>query len=313
MWWILGLVAVLALPVRPDVPVDELLERYAPAPSQFREVWGMEVHYRDQGQGLPVILLHGLGSSLHTWEGWTAAMLQTGGYRVISVDMPGWGLTGPDPQKRYRIEDQVAFLDALADSLGLQRFVIGGNSMGGWFSWNYALAHRDRVAGLILVDAAGLPQPSSNSEKSPSSKRPAILQLNNGVPGKNYLRQATPRFIYKGIVKQVYVNDELVTRDLVSRYYLLMRREGNRQAFLDRASQRPKGMGKHAALRTLKVPTLILWGSQDPWIPLSSGRQFQELIPGSVLVEFAHLGHVPMEEDPANTVVPVLGFLGGLK
>ncbi len=313
MWWILGLVAVLALPVRPDVPVDELLERYAPAPSQFREVWGMEVHYRDQGQGLPVILLHGLGSSLHTWEGWTAAMLQTGGYRVISVDMPGWGLTGPDPQKRYRIEDQVAFLDAFADSLGLQRFVIGGNSMGGWFSWNYALAHRDRVAGLILVDAAGLPQPSSSSEKSPSSKRPAILQLNNGVPGKNYLRQATPRFIYKNIVKQVYVNDELVTRDLVSRYYLLMRREGNRQAFLDRASQRAGSKSRHAELAQLQLPTLILWGSQDPWIPLSSGRQFQELIPGSVLVEFAHLGHVPMEEDPANTVVPVLGFLGGLK
>lgn len=313
MWWILGLVAVLALPVRPDVPVDELLSRYAPAPSQFREVWGMEVHYRDQGQGLPVILLHGLGSSLHTWEGWTAAMLQTGGYRVISVDMPGWGLTGPDPQKRYRIEDQVAFLDAFADSLGLQRFVIGGNSMGGWFSWNYALAHRDRVAGLILVDAAGLPQPSSSSEKSPSSKRPAILQLNNGVPGKNYLRQATPRFIYKGIVKQVYVNDELVTRDLVSRYYLLMRREGNRQAFLDRASQRPSSKSRHAELAQLQLPTLILWGSQDPWIPLSSGRQFQELIAGSVLVEFPHLGHVPMEEDPANTVVPVLGFLGGLK
>ncbi len=305
--------AVLALPVRPDVPVDELLELYAPAPSQFREVWGMEVHYRDQGQGLPVILLHGMGSSLHTWEGWTAAMLQAGGYRVISVDMPGWGLTGPDPQKRYRIEDQVAFLDAFADSLGLQRFVIGGNSMGGWFSWNYALAHRDRVAGLILVDAAGLPQPSPSSEKSPSSKRPAILQLNNGVPGKNYLRQATPRFIYKGIVKQVYANDALVTRDLVSRYYLLMRREGNRQAFLDRASQRTGSKNRQTELSSLQIPTLILWGSQDPWIPLSSGRQFQELIPGSVLVEFAHLGHVPMEEDPANTVVPVLGFLGGLK
>lgn len=313
MWWILGLMAVLALPVRPDVPVDELLERYAPAPSQFKEVWGMEVHCRDQGQGLPVLFLHGMGSSLHTWEGWTNTMLQAGGYRVISVDMPGWGLTGPDPKKRYRIEDQVAFLDALADSLGLQQFVIGGNSMGGWFSWNYALAHPNRLKGLILVDAAGLSQPQTESQEPAKSKRPAILQLNNGVPGKNYLRQATPRFIYKGIVKQVYANDDLVTRELVNRYYRLMRREGNRQAFLDRASQRAGSKNRQAELSSLQIPTLILWGSQDPWIPLSHGKQFQELIPGSVLVEFPHLGHVPMEEDPANTVVPVLGFLAGLK
>jgi pimeloyl-ACP methyl ester carboxylesterase len=305
-WWVF-IAGLFILPIRPDMEVGQLSVRYAPAPSQFMEIQGMPVHYRDQGKGMPVVLLHGLASSLHTWEGWVAALKPD--YRIITVDLPGWGLTGPDPQKRYRIEDQVAFLAAFLDSLGIDKCVIGGNSMGGWFSWNFALAQPERLYGLILVDAAGVPSGSSAAPR----KRPAYFKLTESRFFEAYVQRATPRFLYKSMLKQVYVDDDKVDRALVNRYYHLMRREGNRQAFLDRAKQRSPTAGKFDLLAELQLPTLILWGEQDSWIPPQHGEVFQQNITASILVKFPHLGHVPMEEDPENTVVPVKLFLEGLR
>lgn len=312
MPWIIALFALLALPVRPDLPAEDLLQRYAPVPSQFVEVRGIETHYRDQGQGLPIVLLHGMGSSLHTWEGWVAALQPQ--YRVISIDMPGWGLTGPDLQKRYRIEDQVAFLAAFLDSLGIEQCVLGGNSMGGWFSWNFALTHPERVKALLLVDAAGVPADTTSSATSPEesatkAKRPAYFKLTEQAWLQSYVRVATPRILYKKMLQQVYVHDSLVDRALVNRYYHLMRREGNRQAFLDRAKQRRTGAGRFYELPQLQMPVLVLWGESDPWIPLAHASRFQQQMPQAVVVTFPALGHVPMEESPAVTVQPVQRFL----
>lgn len=307
MYWLLALFGILALPVRPDLSHEQLRERYAPAPSQFMEVRGMQVHYRDQGEGMPLVLLHGMGSSLHTWEAWADTLQQH--YRVISVDLPGWGLTGPDPQKRYTIEAQVAFLAALLDSLGIEQCVIGGNSMGGWFSWNFAVAHPQRVLGLVLVDAAGVPPAQQQGQKG---KRPAYFKLTEQKWLQSYVRVATPRIIYRKMLEQVYVHDSLVTKQLVNRYYHLMRHEGNRQAFLDRAAQRNAGSSRFNELGSLKAPVLVLWGEEDPWIPASHALRFQEQMPQATVVYFPGLGHVPMEEAPMQTVAPLWLFLASI-
>jgi pimeloyl-ACP methyl ester carboxylesterase len=316
MTWILALLALLALPVRPDLPLEGLLPKYATAASQFREVQGIETHYRDQGQGQPIVLLHGMASSLHTWEGWVAALSPT--YRVITLDMPGWGLTGPDSQNRYRIEDQVAFLAAFLDSLGIEKCVLGGNSMGGWFSWNFALSHPERVQALVLVDAAGVPAEravtTTQSEKAaPKAKRPSYFSLTEQAWLQSYARVATPRILYKKMLQQVYVHDSLVNRQLVNRYYHLMRREGNRQAFLDRAKQRGTGESRFHELPQLQMPVLVLWGESDLWIPLADATRFQQQMPQAVVVTFPQLGHVPMEENAAATVQPVQRFLEQLR
>lgn len=305
MWGLFFAAFLLALPVRPDLPLEDLVERYAPSPSQFLTVQGIQTHYRDQGQGQPIVLLHGMASSLHTWEGWVAALSPT--YRVISIDMPGWGLTGPDPQKRYRIEDQVAFVAAFLDSLGIEKCVLGGNSMGGWFSWNFALQHPERLLGLLLVDAAGVPEAATGS--TASAKRPSYFKLTEQSWLQSYARVATPRIIYKKMLQQVYVSDSLITRPLVNRYYHLMRREGNRQAFLDRAKQRGTGPSSFEALSQLQLPVLIIWGEADPWIPLEHASRLQQQMPQAVVVTFPGLGHVPMEENAAATVQPVQRFL----
>ena len=142
----------------PDQPVSALQAKWAPPPSQFIAVRGMQLHVRDEGprdDAVPIVLLHGTGASLHTWDGWTRELTRE--RRVIRFDLPGFGLTGPSPDGVYSIESYVDTVLAVADTLGVQRFILAGNSLGGYVAWATAVLHPERVDRLILVDAAGYP------------------------------------------------------------------------------------------------------------------------------------------------------------
>ncbi len=302
MWGIALVLALILAPVRSDISPEALTATYAPSPSAFVTVQGMQVHYRVQGKGPVLVLLHGMASSLHTWEGWVAVLEKE--YTVVTLDLPGWGLTGPDPQKRYRTADQVDFLKAFTSELGLTRFFLGGNSMGGNFAWNYALHYPADVLGLILVDAAGAPP-----VKAQQGGRPNYFSVVETPVLSGYFSKATPKAVFRSLLKQVYADDTKLTPALVDRYYALMRREGNRQAFIDRAAQRDGQTNRFAELKTLELPVLILWGAKDAWIPVSDAHRFLKQLPNASLVVFEHLGHLPMEEDPATTVQPVVHWL----
>lgn len=286
----------------PDRSVAELSPRWATAPSVFLDVQGMQVHLRDEGprdDASPIVLLHGTSASLHTWEGWAASL--KGQHRVISMDLPGFGLTGPMVDGDYRMERYVHFLVALLDTLGVQKVVLAGNSFGGRLAWEMAVAHPDRVGQLILVDAAGYPTPSVSV---PIGFR--IAQ----VPVLNTLMEVTlPRNMVESSVRNVYGHPEKVTAELVDRYYDLTLRVGNRAALVQRFRQAPSGEGA-SRIRDIRQPTLILWGGRDRLIPPENGRHFHKDIAGSRLVVFPELGHVPHEEDAAATVAAVRGFLG---
>jgi pimeloyl-ACP methyl ester carboxylesterase len=288
--------ALLALGFHPDRGADELEARYATPPSKFIEVDGLRVHYRDRGSGSPLVLLHGSNSSLFTWEGWVERLAPT--HRVVTLDLPGHGLTGPDPKERYSAVEMAEVVDAFLSKIGLQRFALGGNSMGGNVAWHYALAHPERVDKLILVDAAGLP----SHEPRPPALRFAALPILGRLS-----RWETPRFAVAASVRDVYGDHSKVTDALIDRYYDLLLRDGNRAAMRERVSR--KNDSASARIGELQVPTLILWGTEDRWILPKYGEQFRERIPGARLVTLPGLGHVPMEEDPAASVAPVLTFL----
>jgi pimeloyl-ACP methyl ester carboxylesterase len=307
---VLGILVALALAAgifiaatwAPERSVAELQPRWAPPPSVFVEVAGMKMHLRDEGprdDPSPIVLLHGSGSSLHAWEGWVAAL--RGQRRVITLDLPGFGLTGPSPDGIYTLDNDVRVVIALLDTLGVARCVLGGNSLGGAVAWRTALAHPSRVDRLILVDAGGY--------GSPSTSIPLGFRLAR-MPVVSWLLQNTlPRFLVVQGMRDVFGDPAKVTPEMVDRAVELTQREGNRRAFIERFRQRSSG-SLARRIPELKLPTLVMWGGRDRLIPPADAERFHRDIAGSTLAMFDDLGHAPEEEDPARSVAAVKQFLG---
>ncbi len=285
----------------PDRDVDSLKARWAPPPSQFVGLMGMQVHLRDEGprnDPQPIVLLHGTSASLHTWDGWAKAL--KGQRRVIRMDLPGFGLTGPMPDGNYQLTHYVDFLVALLDQLGVKQAVVAGNSFGGGLAWKLAVDHPERVSKLVLVDAAGYPyDPTSVPIGFKVAQIPWLRPVMENV---------LPRSMIESSVRNVYGDPSRITPELIDRYFELTLRAGNRHALGERFRQSPGGQYA-AQIPSVKQPTLILWGGQDRLIPPDNADHFQRDIAGSRLVVFDGLGHVPHEEDPAATVAAVQSFL----
>ena len=209
--------------VSPDKTLEELAPKYAAAPSQFMEINGMKVHYRDEGEGTPIVLIHGTGASLHTWNDWTIDLVKN--YRVIRLDLPAYGLTGQDPQKRYSSKDYVDLLDAFLEELKVGKFHLGGNSLGGLISWLYASYHPEKVEQLVLLDPSGFPFKNT----------PMVIKMAKTPIINNFIRYITPRSFIEKNIKEVYFDETLIKTSTIDRYHDLTQFEGNRQAFIDRA------------------------------------------------------------------------------
>jgi len=282
----------------PDRSVESLAARWAQPPSQFVAMDGMRVHLRDEGprdDPAPIVLLHGTGSSLHTWDGWAARLSST--RRVIRFDRPGFGLTGPDPHNRYGMAHSATLVLRLLDTLGVQRFVIAGNSSGGRIAWHVALAAPQRVERLVLVAAAGYPRRTPLPFGLRMAQSPLGAMLSNVLPHS---------MVERG-VRGMYGDPRKVDAALVDRNYEIALRQGNRKALGETLRQ---GESADAAdIRRIKTPTLILWGERDSVIPLQDATEFFEDIVGSRVVTFGELGHLPHEEDPAATVAAVMQWL----
>jgi pimeloyl-ACP methyl ester carboxylesterase len=297
---------VLSLSRAPDRPVETLVARWAPPPSDFIEIKGQLVHLRDEGprtDDTPLVLIHGTSASLHTWESWAHTLKAQ--RRVITFDLPGFGLTGPFAGRYapddYRGDTYARFVIDLLDALKLQRVVLGGNSLGGEIAWRVATLAPERVAQLVLVDASGLAfTPDAVPIGFIAARLPVVRWISEYV---------LPREVVAQGLASVYGDPSRVTPALVERYFELALREGNRHALSQRLQQLSMGEDQ-ARVATVKQPTLILWGARDRLIPVSVGRSFQQQIAGSQLVVFDTLGHVPQEEDPAQSVQPLQAFIG---
>lgn len=275
----------------PDTDPEAMRSKYGGPPSQFVDLSnGLKVHLRDEGprDAPAIILLHGSNADLHTWQPWVDRL--KGSYRVIRFDQRGHGLTGPVPDGNYARALFAGDVERVADKLGLERFVVAGNSMGGGIALEYALRHPDRLSGLVLVDAAGAPQleKARGNIGFTIARMPAVGQL---------MGQITPRSLVERSLRQSVSNEAIVTPAAVDRYWELLRFPGNRAATIERFSARPQPFAP-ADLSRVRVPTLIIWGAQDPLIPLSSGKWLASHIPGARIEVLPGIGHIPMEEAP---------------
>ena len=294
---VLGTIAIVGIwAYAPDITVEELKKEYANSPSSFIEVQGMEVHYRMEGKGTPLVLLHGTGASLHTWDAWTEILGKE--LAIIRLDLPAFGLTGPHPQANYDLQTYVAFVDEFMRSIGIDKFALAGNSLGGAIAWNYAATYPNKVSELILVDPSGLP----SAEPSP-----AVFKIAQNPIGGPLLKLFTPRAFIEKNLKEVYHDDSKIKEEVVDRYWRMARRTGNRQAFIDRTyavdSSDPN------LLEKIQCRTLILWGNEDIWTDPVNAPVFEDRIPNAQLIMYENVGHIPMEEIPSRSAADVLKFL----
>lgn len=302
----LGVVAVALFLLRtPDTDPSAMRAKYADDSSRFAEgADGMQVHYRDQGnpEGTPIVLIHGSSASLHTWEPLVERL--GADYRLITYTQPGHGLTGPHPRDDYSFAGRAEALDLITEELGLERFVLGGNSMGGWMTWRYALARPERIEALLLLDASGAPL-------RPGEEEPPLnigFRLLQSPVGRFLSLHYTPRAVIERSALQTVSVKSVMDEAAVDRYWELLRYPGNRRAAGLRAvvEREPEYAGR---LGEIEAPTLIIWGAEDRLVLASAAQTFDDAMPNAKVIIYDGIGHLPMEEAPDRTAEDIDAFL----
>jgi len=308
-WFLLLLLVIIVVflikDFKSDIPAETLKTKYAVPPSQFIDLDGMQVHYRDEGNTadtVPLVLIHGTSSSLFTWDACTLVWKKN--HRVIRFDLPAFALTGPNADNVYTYQRYVAFVNYLLEKLNVKKCYLAGNSLGGAIAWQYACSYPEKVQKLILVDAAGY-----KFERGKGAIGFKLTATIGKIPVlKNIVYYITPDNIVKKSVEGAYFDKNKITAQTQQRYMDFLLRAGNRRALVARLSLPMQD--DESRIKTIKTPTLIIWGEQDGLIPVDAAYKFERDIAGSKLVVLKNSGHVPMEENPEEVIPLVEAFIG---
>ncbi|RDK02343.1 alpha/beta fold hydrolase [Paraburkholderia lacunae] len=284
-----------------SVPRAELRQRYTQSGSKFVTIMGADVHYVDEGSGDTIVMIHGFASSLHTWNRVADELRRT--HRVIRLDLPPFGVTGPLRSTSGAIETMNLptyrrFFDTFMQALGISRATLIGNSLGGLISWDYAVRHRDAVERLVLIDSAGFPM-----------KLPIYIGLFNSAPVRISSPWWLPEAIIKSAVRNVYGDPRRLDAVTLRRYIEFFHGEGTRAAIGKMVPTLDFKDVNTDVLKTLDVPSLVMWGAKDRWIPTAHAAEFASRIPRAKSVIYPGLGHIPMEEAPERVMVDLRAFL----
>jgi pimeloyl-ACP methyl ester carboxylesterase len=303
-----GLGGALAACATREVPYAKLDARYGlPSSHRFEPEPGLRIHYTEDGNldGRTLVLVHGFAASVHAWRPWIERLADD--YHLIAIDLPGHGLTEAPKDYRATLEGNAALIGKLADEAGVGRFVLVGNSMGGAVSMTYAMANPGRLDALVLVDSAGWPGESGKRTNGP----PLVFQLLNNPVGRAILKWFDPRLFATAGLKSAYLDENLVTDELVDRYASLALAPGHRDILLTQNS-RPTTPVSVDDVAKITIPTLVLAGEQDKLIPVDDARALAATIPGAKLVTYPDGGHVPMEQLPDRSATDLREFLSAL-
>ncbi|MFT4677031.1 MAG: pimeloyl-ACP methyl ester carboxylesterase [Patiriisocius sp.] len=315
LFLLIVLIAAAAFLYKGEIPKDVVDAKYSSPTSQFLTMNnGARVHFRDEGNpnGPVMVLIHGSNASLHTWQPWLTEFESS--YRVVTLDLPGHGLTGGVPDGDYSSAGQLNTVAAVVDHLGLERFVLGGNSMGGGVTWRYALEHQDQVEAMILVDASGPPAWwQERREAQSDDKEPPLVFTLLGKPWfRAIARHIDPYQLTVQGLNSAYNSSPVVDQALIDRYYEISLREGTRDATMSRFGSR-RSSDETIDLSVLAQPTLVMWGREDSLISVDMANKFAEAMPNTTVVIYDDVGHIPMEEIPIRSAQDVLKFLSSLE
>jgi len=281
----------------PDLSRDTLQARYLEPADRLVEVLGTELRVRETGavDAPAVLMVHGFGSSLETWEEWAGALDRD--FRVLRFDLPGSGLSPPDSSGDYSDERSIALIVALLDQLGIGRTSLVGHSLGGRIAWRFAAAKPERVERLVLVAPDGYA--STGFEYGQAPEIPPVFEA---------MQYFFPEFVLRLNLEPAYGKASELKDATVRQYHDMLRAPGSRGALLDRMSQTVL-VEPEPLLNSISAPVLLIWGEQDRFIPFDNAADYQRELPAAELLRLPAVGHVPQEERPAETVVQVREFL----
>ena len=253
-------------------------------------VFGQKIHYVEAGSGPNVILLHGLGGSTQAWQFNIGPLAEK--FHVYVPDQIGFGKSDK-PLVMYRIRTYVDFLDQFCKQLKIERATLIGNSMGGWIAAAFTAAFPDRVDKLVLVDAAGYAPPKELDMRTLFALNPTTREGMKVLTAKVFYNKAfqTDAAIDMAIAARLAAGDGFTIKAITES---IIRGED----FLD------------DSVKTIKRPTLLIWGRQDGLVPVAEGERFNKDIAGSKLIVFDQCGHMPQIEKPAEFNAAVIKFLG---
>lgn len=294
--FILAAVAMVSL-WTPDLDRGALEKKYATPHTQFSEVRGQRVHFQDTGpKDAPVLLmLHGFGASLQTWDVWTDTLQKH--YRVIRLDLPGFGLSGENPNNAYAEEDDVQFIENFVNHIGVSEFSLIGHSMGGKIAWNVAAAYPSKVKQLVLMAPDGYADAADIGTKPYAMAR--IMHI---------MKYSLPEFFIKKSLAPAFYESTALTEQLLARYSDFLRAPGVRQAIIERSNQ-TINTDPVARLKKITAPTLLLWGDADQMIPSQNALRYAQVLSHSKTVVLPKQGHLLQEERPQESLAQVLAFL----
>ena len=297
-----------------DIPREELEEKYATGSSQFLDLYdGTRIHFRDEGNAKnpTVILLHGFNGSLLNFDRLVPLLVED--YRLVSIDLPGFGLTGAIPSADYSTESFIDTVTTLTTYLGIEKFSIAGNSMGGGVAWRYALNNPRKVESLILIASSGV-MTEEDSRKFAERKEnsPIVWRLMNSNILKRFLNYYTPKFFATQGLKVSVYDQKLANIEHAMQFHDLVLLEGSRNAILSMSMGSRSKMHGPESLSRIEAPTLVIHGDKDNIIPIERSQVFEEYIDKVEVKIYSQIGHLPMYEDPNKTANDIKSFLQNL-
>lgn len=291
---LLALVVLAACRAAP-LPRDKVFPAGTMLATRYVRVDGTNIRYVDTGRGTPVIFLHGFGASIYTWRG-ILAPVAAAGFRAVAFDNRGFGLS-EKPKAGYGNADYSRLLSAFMDSLAITDAVIVGHALGGEVAAEFALAHPNRVRGLVLMDAAGF-----------GVRMPFVLRVASWPGIGRIMAGLRSRWMTARLLRSTYAHPQMVREEDVDQYYAPIA-----DPDFGRALRGVLGHFRSDTLRGrlggISKPTLVLWGEQDRWIPLWVGRAVALELPRSALLIVPKAGHAIPEEAPAEVARLLIAFL----
>lgn len=284
-----------------EIPLQDLKNMYEDEHSKYIEINGMDIHYRDAGEGEVIVLVHGIMSSLNTWDEWSSQLEKY--YRVISLDVPGYGLTGaPENLDDFNEANMVNSFAKFVDAIGLNDFSIAGNSLGGYIAATYASQYPLRVNKLILLDPVAYPQ-----------ETPWVMEMATAPVMRQMGQLVMPPLLVTMNVKETYGVPARIKDKHMNRYVHMSQRPGAKAAYLKTFDilKARSTVEAPVPFHRVSAPTLLMWGGKDRWVPVELAKRWKEDIPKAVLKVYPTAGHMPMEEIPEETVKDAMAFFNG--